>query len=105
MTDSSQDDNPTFPISKHSAPSPDVPVFRCVVYVRKLDSGEIQATVANLPDLEVIAGSERSALLKIVPAFKKRVIEYKQNGESIPWIDPPTAMQADQDKRVVPVHL
>ena len=82
-----------------------MPVFRCVIYIRKTESGQTHACVANLPDLEVTAGSERSALQRIVPAFKNRVIEYKQNGETIPWIDPPTAIQDDQDKRVVPVHL
>ncbi len=86
-------------------PEPEVPVYRCVVYVRKTESGQVHACVANLPDLEITAGSERSALQKIVPAFKKRVIEFKQNGDCIPWIDPPTPIEKDQDKRVVPIHL
>jgi len=88
-----------------SLPEPEVPVFRCVVYLSRTESGQVHAVVANLADLQVTAGSERSALQRIVPAFKKRVIQFKQEGKEIPWIDPPTAIRPDQDKRVVPIHL
>ena len=99
------DPKPSIPVSPLSQSAPDVPVFRCVVYIRKLESGQVEATVANLADLKIVAGSERSALMKIVPAFKQRVVAHKQKGEAIPLIDPPTPIEADQDQRVVPIHL
>ena len=81
-----------------------VPTFACIVYVTKTDEGT-RARVANLPDLQCIATTERDALGKIVPEFKQRISQWLAAGQQIPWIDPPSAQEPDEQKRFVPVHL
>ena len=81
-----------------------VPTFACIVYVAKTADG-MRARVANLPDLEFTGNTEREILGRIVPAFKQRVSEWLTAGEEIPWIEPPSPIAADEQKRFVPVHL
>ena len=83
----------------------DVPVFNCIVYVSPAAGGGVRARFANLPGLEVTAASEREALGKIVPAFKRRIVELMQSKTQIPWIDPPAAAEAGEQTRFIPVHL
>jgi thiamine pyrophosphate-dependent acetolactate synthase large subunit-like protein len=83
----------------------DVPVFNCIVYVSSAADGGVQARVANLAGLECSAANEREALGKIVRAFKARVAEHLQNKSAIPWIEPPAAAVAGEQKRYIPVHL
>ena len=83
----------------------EVPVFNCVVYIATVADGGVRARVANLADLRCEAGSEREALGKIVPAFKKRVAELTESGTPIPWIEPPEPAQAEEQTRLIPVHL
>ena len=85
--------------------SADVPVFSCIVYVSAVADGGVQARVANLAGLECSAASEREALGKIVRAFKARVAEHLQNNSPIPWVEPPVAAVAGEQKRYIPVHL
>ncbi|QDT13834.1 hypothetical protein [Planctomycetes bacterium K23_9] len=92
---------PEIPIS--SDQPADVPTFRCIVYVWKTDSGTA-ARVMNLDGIECTAASERDALSKIVPAFKKRLGELVQSGEEIQWTKPPPLADGQQ-KRFIPVHL
>jgi hypothetical protein len=91
-------------VSDHSQPV-QVPVFSCIVYVSPDATGGVRARVANLPGLECAAGSERAALGKLVPAFKKTVAELMQSGTPIPWVDPPVAAEAGEQTRFIPVHL
>jgi hypothetical protein len=98
------DDSPQ-PASGNQLLQPAVPVFRCLIYLSRPPSGGVLAVVANLPGLEVTAENERAALSRIVPAFKQRMVEYRTEGQPIPWIEPPTPIRADQEQRVVPVHL
>jgi hypothetical protein len=91
-------------VSGHSKPA-DVPVFNCIVYVSPDAGGGVRARVANLPGLECTAASEREALGKIVPAFKRRVGEQMRSETQIPWIDPPTPAEAGEQIRFIPVHL
>ena len=98
-----REQKPTLEIS-NDAPPVEVPTFGCVVYVSKIERG-VQARVANLAGLEVVGASERDALSKLVPAFKKAVTEYLMAKEEIPWVDPPSPMQSDEQKRFIPVHL
>lgn len=81
----------------------DVPTFGCIVYVSRGESGVV-ARVVNLDGIERTGGSERDALSKIVPAFKKRIGELVQSGEAIPWVEPPP-LEDGQQKRFIPVHL
>lgn len=91
-------------VSKHSKPV-DVPVFNCIVYVSNDAGSGVRARVANLSGIECTAASEREALGKIVPAFKKRVSELMKTGASIPWIEPPSPAAPGENERFVPVHL
>jgi hypothetical protein len=91
-------------VSDHSQPA-QVPVFSCIVYVSPDAGGGVRARVANLPGLECTAVSEREALGKLVPAFKRRIGEQMHSGTPIPWIDPPTPAEAGEQIRFIPVHL
>ena len=84
--------------------TPVVPVFSCIIYV-STNAGGVQARVANLAGIECTAASERDALGKIIPAFKRRVGELMQGGTPIPWIEPPTPAKPDEQTRFIPVHL
>jgi hypothetical protein len=103
MTDPTPGKDAELNVSGHSQPV-QVPVFSCLVYVSHSDAG-VRARVANLPGLEFTAGSERAALGKLVPAFKKTVAEAMQSGTPIPWIDPPTPIEPGEQVRYIPVHL
>lgn len=83
----------------------EVPVFNCIVYVSPHAGGGVRARVANLPGLVCTAASEREALGKIVPAFKRWIGEQMQSETPIPWIDPPTPAEAGEQVRFIPVHL
>ena len=82
-----------------------VPVFNCLVYLSRDAGGGVRARVANLPGLECTASSEREALGKIVPAFKRRIAELMHAGTPIPWIEPPSPAEAGEQTRFIPVHL
>jgi hypothetical protein len=83
----------------------DIPVFNCIVYVSPEAGGGVRARVANLPELECTAATEREALGKIVPAFKERVGELMHRETPIPWIEPPSLPEPGEQKRFIPVHL
>lgn len=83
----------------------DVPVFNCIVYVSKNSIGGVHARVANLAELELDAGTEREALSKLVPKFKQRVADFTAAKTPIPWIEPPSPQAADEQVRLIPVHL
>ena len=91
-------------VSSTSTPL-EVPVFNCLVYVASRQQGGVRARVANLPDLQCEAASEREALAKLVPAFKKRVGDLTSSGTDIPWIDPPMPVVDGEQTRFIPVHL
>jgi hypothetical protein len=83
----------------------DVPVFNCIVYVSPDAGGGVRARVANLAGLVCTAASEREALGKIVPAFKRRIGEQMHSETQIPWIEPPIPAEAGEQIRFIPVHL
>ncbi|HEY5312328.1 MAG TPA: hypothetical protein VIK18_07400 [Pirellulales bacterium] len=89
--------------SEHLKPG-DVPVFSCIVYVSRTEGG-VRARAANLPELECTAASEREALAKVVAAFKQRVGELLRSGAAIPWVEPPAAAEAGEQRRLLAVHL
>ena len=80
-----------------------VPVFNCIVYISS-DADGVKARVANLPDLEVTAASEREALAQIIPDFKQRITDLMQSETPIPWIDPPIPAEPGELQRFIPVH-
>jgi hypothetical protein len=99
MNDSSRDLN----VNPGSDPV-GVPVFNCVVYTSTVEGG-VRAKVMNFAGIEITAANERSALSQIVPAFKQRIAELMQAGESLPWIDPVPELQPGEQQRLIPVHL
>ncbi len=81
-----------------------VPVFNVVIYVASVD-GKVVADVANLPDLSFSALSEPVALKQAITEVKKQLAAWHGAGTAIPWIDPVPEPTADQQTRLVPVHL
>ncbi|HUG66272.1 MAG TPA: hypothetical protein VMM76_00895 [Pirellulaceae bacterium] len=83
----------------------EVPVFSCIAYLSKNPAGGVHARVANLAGLECDAANEREALSKLVPAFKQCVAALTASKTPIPWIEPPSTKAADEQVRLIPVHL
>ena len=82
----------------------DVPVFNVVIYVSTQD-GKVIARVANLPNLRFSASSELMALKQAITEVKARLAAWHSASEAIPWIDPVPAPDANEQQRLVPVHL
>tara|TARA_B100000530_G_scaffold202663_1_gene129335 strand:- start:279 stop:545 length:267 start_codon:yes stop_codon:yes gene_type:complete len=82
-----------------------VPVFNCVIYLRRLPEGGVSGRVANLAGLEHTAPNERDLLSHLLRHFKERVTTLISSGEEIPWIEPPPAPETDEETRLVPMHL
>ena len=98
-------DRPNLPIDHQSSDVPEVPSFGCLVYVQSLPGGRVKARVANLAGIEIEAASERDALTKVVPQFKKMIQDHMQSQTTIPWIDPPSPINEGEQKRFLPTHL
>ena len=86
-----------------SAPM-EVPVFSVVIYVSHIDHN-VKARVANLPDLLFTASSEPMVLKQAITEVKRRLASWHETGEKIPWIEPIPEPTADEQQRLVPVHL
>ena len=82
-----------------------VPVFNCVIYLRRLPEGGVFARVVNLAGLDCTAPNERAALSQLLTMFKERVTSMISAGEQIPWVEPPPPPDADEQTRLVPMHL
>ena len=85
-------------------PPRDVPVFSCLVYVSKHADG-LHARVANLAEISATGRSEREVLGEIVRAFKQHVNDHLAKEGQIPWLDPVLPLAAQEQKRLIPVHL
>jgi len=85
--------------------SQNVPVFNCIVHVARDADGSITARCANLPELSCTGMTEREVLSKVVNEFKRRTRQFTENGTVIPWIDPPYSRAAEEQTRLIPVHL
>ena len=84
--------------------SQDVPTFNCIVHVSSTPEG-VKARVANLDGIEFVAYDERTALSKVVPAFKAKVQQFLNDQVAIPWQEPPHAVEDGEQARFIPVHL
>ena len=82
-----------------------VPVFNCVVYLRKTADGQVAGRVANLPEIAFTAANEPVVLRLVVTEFKQRLDGWTAAGQQIPWIEPPLEPTDDEQQRLVPVHL
>ena len=85
--------------------TPVVPLYKCVVYVRKNEDGTVTGRVANLAGIESSGAAERDVLARITREFKAKMIEMSEAGQEIPWIDPPTPAEENEQVRSIPVHL
>lgn len=81
----------------------DVPVFNCVVYLRRADN-QVHARVANLAGLECAARDERTAISTLVREFKEVVSQRHREG-TLQLIDPPPEASEGEEIRLIPVHL
>ena len=97
------DSNDKLPVTGDAVPN--VPVFSCVIYIRKNEDGNVSGRVANLAGFSASGASERSVLSKISKEFKAQVMSLHQEGKTIPWIEPPLPPAADESVRSIPVHL
>ena len=84
---------------------PQVPVFKCLVYVHKNEDATVIGRVANLAGIEVSGASERDVLGKVTREFKSRVSKMLEEGREIPWVEPPQPPLENEQVRSVPVHL
>jgi len=82
-----------------------VPVFNCIVHVLRDGGGSVTARCANLPNLSYTAATEREVLSKVVTEFKRRTREQYEDGTAIEWIEPPSPKTAEEQTRLIPVHL
>ena len=99
-TDPPQDDDRVRIIS----PAESVPVFNCVVHLKKNDQGRVQARIANIDADSIQADSERDALKQAVEIFKQIVGEYHASGKDVP-LRVPDAAESDEQTRLIAVHL
>ncbi len=84
---------------------PQVPVFSCVIYIRKTEDGKVAGRVANFAGLSSSGFSERDVLSRLSKEFKAQVINLHQEGKPIPLIEPPQPPEPDENVRSIPVHL
>jgi len=97
------DNQDSLGITGNSKPS--VPVFTCLVYVHQNDDATVTGRVANLAGIEASGRSERDVLRKVTREFKSRVFKMFEEGQEIPWVDPPQPPLENEQVRSVPVHL
>jgi hypothetical protein len=81
-----------------------VPVFNCIVYISKEDQ-RVFGRIANLPDITFQGESEPDVLRQLVKEFKQRISTWLEAKDQIPWIEPPAAILANEQQRLIPVHL
>lgn len=104
------------PHDKHSAQGlplsggdgrPSVPVFDCHVILTPptVAKSRYLARASKLANIEAEGTTEREALLKVVAAFKAKLLKHHQQKTEIPWLDPPLEPQPGDLERWIPVHL
>ena len=92
---------PQLPIT-HS----NVPVFDCHVILSPADeNGVISARVSSLDGIVAEGNVERDVLRRIVDQFKMRLQQFQQQGQPIPWREPPAVAGEGESERWIPVHL
>ncbi len=89
---------------------PNVPAFACLVYVHTGEDGTVIGRVANLAgddscDIQASGNSERDVLGKVTREFKARIFKLLEEGQEIPWVDPPEPPLENEQVRSVPMHL
>lgn len=102
----SSDQQPAQIHVKALGPPVAVPVYNCRVIVSSADAaGNVRVRAAELAGLEILAASQREALQKLVPEFKRRLSDYAAKSEEIPWMKPGEAPQPGERELFIAVHL
>lgn len=82
-----------------------VPVYDCHVLIsRSDDEKSLVGIVSNLPEVTATAATERDLLRTISAQFKKKIIEYNESSQEIPWQETKKPGPGQQ-QRWLPVHL
>jgi hypothetical protein len=79
--------------------------FTCIVYVSHNQDGTVAAHAANLAGVSTRAATERDALANVARKFKSLVTRILENGETVPWIEPPDPPKQHERIRSIPLHL
>jgi len=87
----------------HIGPAETVPVYDCPVLVSRVD-GKYVARSASLAGVSGEGATERAALQQIVAAFKAEVKKHPQGG-TIPFLQPQLQPSANEEVRLLAVHL
>ena len=84
---------------------PNVPVFRCIIYIRQNEDRTVTGRVANFAGLSSSGAAERDVLSRLSREFKAQVMLLHQDGKEIPLIEPPMPPEPGERVRSIPVHL
>lgn len=98
--DSSQEDERVRIIS----PAEAIPVYNCVVHLKKNVQMKVEARIANVDAELIVADSERDALKQAVEKFKQIVADLHSQGKEVSLRDPDAA-ESDEQTRLIAVHL
>ncbi|HUG17685.1 MAG TPA: hypothetical protein VMM56_01835 [Planctomycetaceae bacterium] len=84
-----------------------VPVYDCHVILSPPDAEEhsYRAVVSNLPEVTAQGATERDCLHQIVSRFKAAIRACREEGRTIPWMEPKLEPKPGQQERWIPVHL
>lgn len=94
---------PSLEITGDSKPS--VPVFTCLVYIRKNEDGTLTGRVANFEGIEASGTSERFVLGSVTREFKSRILKMVELGQDISLNDSPDPPNENELVRSIPMHL
>ena len=95
--------HPSLPVV---TPGQSVPVYTCHVLVSgPSEQVEYRVSVTSLPGFTATVGNERELLTRLVEQFKRCIIEHRQQGQPVPWIEAPERPANDERQRWIPVHL
>jgi hypothetical protein len=92
------------PLVKVIGDAETVPVFSCQILVSQ-ESGNVVAESANIAGIRVTAKNEREALRAVVTELKALLKDYQDRSEKIPWLDPATEPNDQQQVRFMALHL
>lgn len=84
---------------------PSVPAFTCLVYIHTNEDGTVVGRVANLAGIEARGASEPFVLRAVTQSFKLQLLKLHEDGQEIPWIEPPEPPAENERVRSIPMHL
>ena len=85
--------------------SSSVPVFNCIVILRRDPGGRLHGRVANLPNIEAEGTVERDVLFSITRQFRSAIDSWIKSEQAIPWLEPTAKAGPGEFERFIPIHL